>query len=105
MGSDPSFQCVWVWGRGYRTPQSNSLPPTGCLTILLNSDTTYLEIVSDSTNLPDGSVVKNPLAMQETEVHFCVRSSPGGGNGNPLQYSCYKNPIEEGLGGPQSIGS
>ena len=39
MGSDPSFQCVWMWGRGYPTPQNNSLPPTSCHTILLNSDT------------------------------------------------------------------
>ena len=36
--------------------------------------------------------------------------SPGGGNGNPLQYSCLKNPMEripwtEGPGGLQSIGS
>ena len=29
--------------------------------------------------------------------------SPGGGHGNPLQYSCLGNPIEE-AGRPQSIG-
>ena len=27
--------------------------------------------------------------------------SPGGGNGNPLQYSCLENPIDRGL---QSVG-
>ena len=31
--------------------------------------------------------------------------SPGGGHGNPLQYSCLQNPMEEELGGLQSVGS
>ena len=26
-------------------------------------------------------------------------SSPGGGHGNPLQYSCLENPVQRGLGG------
>ena len=30
--------------------------------------------------------------------------SPGGGNGNPLQYSCPENPHGQGAGGLQSIG-
>ena len=30
--------------------------------------------------------------------------SPGGGNGNPLQYSCLENPMTEEAGGLQSIG-
>ena len=32
-------------------------------------------------------------------------SSPGEGNGNPLQYSCLENPMEEEPGGLQSMGS
>ena len=32
------------------------------------------------------------------------RRSPGGGHGNPLQYSCLENPWTEETGGPQSIG-
>ena len=36
-------------------------------------------------------MVKNPPAMQETWVQ-----SPGGGNGNPLQYSCLGNPMDRG---------
>ena len=32
-------------------------------------------------------------------------TSPGGGNGNPLQYSCRDNPTDRGAGGLQSIGS
>ena len=31
--------------------------------------------------------------------------SPGGGRGNPLQYSCPENPWTEGPGGLQSVGS
>ena len=30
--------------------------------------------------------------------------SPGGGNDNPLQYSCLKNPMDEEPGGLQSMG-
>ena len=50
--------------------------------------------------LPHGSAVKNPLAMQETQ-ETQVRSlgqedSPGGGHGNPLQYSCLEKPMDRG---------
>ena len=31
--------------------------------------------------------------------------SPGGGNGNPLQYFCWENPMDRGAGGLQSMGS
>ena len=31
--------------------------------------------------------------------------SPGGGHGNPLQYSCLENPMAEEPGGLQSMGS
>ena len=31
--------------------------------------------------------------------------SPGGGNGNPLEYSCLKNPKDRGVWGLQSMGS
>ena len=30
--------------------------------------------------------------------------SPGGGRGNPLQYSCWENPMDRGNCGPQSMG-
>ena len=30
---------------------------------------------------------------------------PGGGNGDPLQYSCLENSMDEELGGLQSMGS
>ena len=46
-----------------------------------------------------GSVVKNPPAMQETGDPVSIPGlgrSPGGGNGNPLQYSCQENPMNRG---------
>ena len=37
-------------------------------------------------------------------IHGSGRS-PGGGHGNPLQYSCLENPMHEEPGGLQSLGS
>ena len=49
---------------------------------------------------PSGSVVKNPPANAGTAGHVDLilvsRRSPGGGNGNPVQYSCLENPIDRG---------
>ena len=46
----------------------------------------------------DGSVVKNPPAAHTGDSGLIPGSgrSPGGGNGNPLQYSYLENPIEGG---------
>ena len=48
-------------------------------------------------------VVKNPLAnagdMRDLRLIPEQGRSPGGGRGNPLQYSCLKNPIERELAG------
>ena len=44
-------------------------------------------------------VVKNPAAMEETwdtDLIPGLRILPGGGNGNPLQYSCLENPMDRG---------
>ena len=37
-------------------------------------------------------MVKNPPAMWETWSVPGLGRSPGGGHGNPLQYSCLENP-------------
>ena len=47
--------------------------------------------------------VKNLPAMQETWVQSLGRS-PGGGNGNPLQYSCPENSMDRGAWWVQSMG-
>ena len=46
------------------------------------------------------SVVKNPPAkagdIRNTGSILGQRRSPGGGPGNPLQYSCLENPVDRG---------
>ena len=58
-------------------------------------------MVSDSEKgFPGGSVVKNPSANARDagEVGLIpgLGRSPGGGNGNSLQYSCLGNPMDRG---------
>ena len=49
---------------------------------------------------PGGSVVKNPPAnagdIRDAGLIPGSGRSPGGGHGNPLQYSCLKNPMDRG---------
>ena len=54
--------------------------------------------------LPSVLVVKNPPANAEdlrevVLIPGCGRS-PGGGNDNPLQYSCLENPMDRGAYSP-----
>ena len=50
--------------------------------------------------LPGGAVVKNPLAnagdARDTGSIPGLGRFPGGGNGNPVQYSCLENPMDRG---------
>ena len=54
-------------------------------------------------------VVKNPLANAGDTGHRGsipgLGRSPGGGNGNPLQYSCLENPMDRGAWPLQFTGS
>ena len=49
---------------------------------------------------PEGSTVKNPLAMLEAQKTLDSDPESGrppvGGNGSPLQCSCLKNPMDRG---------
>ena len=46
---------------------------------------------------PGGSVVKKPLAKAgDVGLTSGLGRSPGGGNGNPLLYSCLENPMDRG---------
>ena len=48
-------------------------------------------------NFPGGSVVNSPPAIQGTQIRSLGSGrSPGGGNANPLQYSCLENPMGRG---------
>ena len=54
----------------------------------------------DILGFPSDSVVKNPPAIAgDTGDGGSVPRlgrSPGGGHGNPLQYSCLENPLDRG---------
>ena len=54
---------------------------------------------------PGGLVVKNPPANAE-DAGLIPGSggSPGGGNGNPFQFSCLGNPMNRGTDRLQSLG-
>ena len=54
---------------------------------------------------PDGSDSKAPACLVG-DLGSIPRSgsSPGEGNGNPLQYSCLENFMDGGAGGLQSMG-
>ena len=46
---------------------------------------------------PGGSLVKNPPASAEDETSIPrLGRCPGGGSGNPLQYSCLENAMDRG---------
>ena len=57
-----------------------------------NRDVGFQKPGSDS-GYPVAQMVKNLPAMQESLIPGLGRSS-GGGNGNPLQYSCLENSID-----------
>ena len=67
--------------------------------VLLGGETSivFTTVSQYYSNLPGGSVVKNPpsnagdLGSIPGSARF-----PGGGNGNPLQYSCLENPMDRG---------
>ena len=65
--------------------------------------------VASFKGFPGGSVVKSPLAnagdIGNTGSTPGLGSFHGGGNGNPLQYSCLEIPWTEEPGRLQSIGS
>ena len=54
-------------------------------------------------------MVKNPSAnagdIRDACLILGLRRFPGGGHGNPLEYSCLENPMAEEPGGLQSMGS
>ena len=68
---------------------------------------TELLIINDHWGFPDGSVIKSPPAIQETQeiqIQPLGQEAPREGNGNPLQFACLKNSMDEEPGGLQSTG-
>ena len=58
-------------------------------------------LLGKSGDFPGGSVIKNPPANAgDARVTGSIPGSgrsPGGGHGNPLQYSCLENPMDRGV--------
>ena len=55
-------------------------------------------MVADLEGFQVAQLVKCLPAMQETQVRFLGQErSPGEENGNPLQYSCLENSMDEGV--------
>ena len=71
-----------------------------CASFLVCLDKTELLLVSYWGNYPAGAVVKNlPINTEDARhVGYIPGSgrSPGGRNGNSLQYSCLGNPMDRG---------
>ena len=70
------------------------IPPYWCIYSFLQC---FLNIYHILRGFPGGSVVKNP-PVHAGDVGSIPGSgrSLGGGNGNPLQYSCLENPMDRG---------
>ena len=69
----------WVWASSGRWWMTGMLQSTG-------SERVRHDWVSEW--------IKNPPAM--LEIQEMLGRSPGGGHGNPLQYSCLENPMDRG---------
>ena len=57
---------------------------------MYSEDTKYFHIHVGASLMVH--TIKNPPAMWETRVIPGLGRPPGGGHGNPLQYSCLENP-------------
>ena len=55
--------------------------------------------------LPGGSVKNSPGNAGDISSVLGSGRFPGGGNGNPLQCSCWDNPMDRGPGRPHFLGS
>ena len=57
----------------------------------------FIRLYKDKLGFPGVSVVKNlPAKAGHMGSTPGPERSPGGGNGNPLQYSCLDNPMDRG---------
>ena len=88
---------------GGENAQDARLPgihPLSSLHQTLHTMAVYLFILTSFHGLPTCTRVKNPLANEgdirdEGSIPW-LRRSPGGGHGNPLQYSCLESPTDRG---------
>ena len=79
-------------------PEIQCLEPCLCLQATMFTKGPQLTCrCPDHLGLPGGSAVKNPPANAgDMGLIPGLRRFPGGGNGNPLQYTCLENPMDRG---------
>ena len=53
-------------------------------------------VVPVCLDFPGGPVMKNLPALHEIQKIPGLGRAPGGGHGNPLQYSCLEDPMDTG---------
>ena len=82
--------------RGDRVPRPSVLSPSDAEHAGDKPGEKQLPTVT--LGLPDGSLVKNtPASAGDAGSIPGSGKSPARGNGNPLQYSCWENPMDRGL--------
>ena len=86
--------------------------PSSLMELLVeNAENKQTDLTSPQTNggFPGGYTVKSPPASagdtRDSGSTPGLGRSPGGGHGNPLQYSCLENPWTEEPGGLHSMQS
>ena len=63
-----------------------------------------LSLVKGLVIVPDGTMVRNlPASAGDAGSIPGLGRSPGGENGNPLQYSCLGNPMDRGARGVHRV--
>ena len=64
---------------------------------MINNPIYFYSHLTRHTGFPGGSVVKNlPDNERDTGYIMGLGRSPGGGNDNPLRYSCLESPMDRG---------
>ena len=57
----------------------------------------WIQTLKAILGFPGGSAINNPPANAgDVGLILALGSSPGEGNGNPVQYSCLENPLDRG---------
>ena len=81
----------------FQADSSPAEPQGKCLFLKISSRTFFFTWVQSFTGFPAGSAGKNPPASEGDAGSIPGSGrSPGGGNGNSLQYSCLGNPMDRG---------
>ena len=89
----------WRWRKGEASRTSDMHLLVLCIHFFFNLKKIEMKFLSHRINLgfPGGIVVKNlPANSGDSGLIPGLGRSPGGGNGNPLQYSCLGNPMDRG---------